>query len=507
MDPSDNGHFQPAIEPPAHRDVASGAPGDEVGLKAFLGLIRRRWLLILLPLIAVPAVAVALSANQEKRYTASATMLFQDSRGTQLASNDPTREAATNVRLLEVGVVKDRVDRRLGQKLADTTTGVAPEGDSNLVTVKTVGPTPERAALAANAFANEFIKVRQGLSLQTIRTQQAQVRRGIARADRKDAITLTRRLRQLKLSEATVAPDVSVVRAATPPSSASSPKPLRNGVIGLFAGLLLGLGLAALRDRLDLRVRDPRFFEQAVGRPILARIPRSRALHRPPGSVLPAVEEQAFYNLRANLDWAMNGNRRSIMVTSAEAGEGKTTVAWNLACAVARTPMQVLLIEGDLRRPALSSRLGAAEAQGLTEVLSGRAEASQVIRQVPLPHSTPTDSARAPMVDVLFAGAAVSDPTALFQSQAMTTILEELVARYDLVVIDTPPTSIASDVVPLVSQVGGVLVITRLAKSRSSSIVEFSDLMRRLHAPTLGVVVNSSELPRETYRYHYAGRV
>jgi capsular exopolysaccharide synthesis family protein len=501
-----NGRQPDALQTPAD------SPDDgRAGPRAFLDFVRRRWLLILIPVIVVPAAALAFSLRQAEEYTANASLLFQDSGGSTLASDDPTREAATNVKLLEVGVLKERVERKYGPAIAGADIKVVAEEDSNLVTMEAVASSPETASRAANAYAREYAAYRRDIVRQDLQSKDERLADQIAglpatKRGRQDRRTLVRRLRRLRLAEGNVATDVRVVRTATPPASPSAPKPMRNTLIGLFAGLLIGLGIAALRERMDLRIRDARFFEAAVGRPILARIPRSRALRRSPTRLhLPPAEGQAFANLRANLTWAINGHKPAIAVTSAEPGEGKTTVVWNLACAMASPHNRVIVVEADLRRPALSNSLGGSS-PGLSEVLEGRATLAEAIRELNIPRAAGNGNGKATKVDALFAGGPASDPTALIESDRMRDVLDALVAHYDMVLIDTPPTSVASDVVPLIGRVGGVLVVGRLAKSRSSAVAEFGDEMRRLGAPTLGVVVNSCELPRETYRYYYSGR-
>jgi polysaccharide biosynthesis transport protein len=484
--------------PPANRQP------QEAGLRSFGRLVRRRWRAILVPVIVVPAAAFAFSSSQDDRYSATTSLLFRDSAGDELASSDPAREATTNVRLLELGVLEDRIQQRVPNFDRDDIE-IASEAESNLVTVTAEAPTGEQAALLANLFAREYIAFRQQSIERSVQRRERRVRALIAATDSKTRTrALTRRLRQLQVDEDVAEADVRQVERAGVPSAPTSPRPVRDALIGLGLGLLLGLATAVVRERLDLRVRDPKRFEDIFGRPILGKIPRSRALR---GSLakgnLPPVEGQAFRDLRANLHYTMgNGRGHSLVVTSAQAGEGKTTVAWHLACAAVGARARVLVIEADLRRPALSARLGSTTAPGLTEFLEGRATLEQATRQVPVP-GTQNGNNRPRTVDVLFAGLGSSDPTGLLESKRMTWLLEHVVTTYDFVVIDTPPTAVASDAVPIFSQAGGVIIVGRLARSRHQAIGELSEQLHRLNAPTLGVVVNSSEVSRDTQRYYY----
>ena len=473
----------------------------------FLRLLWRRKLLIAIPLIVVPAAALSFSLEQEKKYTASASLIFRDSgSGAQpLVSDDPEREAATNVRLLQGDLVRQRVERALGGSIGGTV-DVIPEGESNLVTVEATATDPDRAARIANTYAAEYTAFRRGNARRELRQEQQQVRRELAALPKGPAaaperLALRRRVARL----AVAAPKAGAVRqvgSATPPSSASSPHPVRNTLLGALVGLIVGLVLAGARDRLDRRIRDPHELESVFARPIIGRIPKSRALakRRPGAHGLPPAEAEAFHSLRANLLYfAADRGARSVLVTSAEPGEGKTTIAWNLACAASSPSARVLLIEGDLRRPTLARSLGAGDASGLTEFLEGKAPLADVVREVVVA-SLDHGSDKPRTVHLILAGSSPPNPLDLIDSERMRDLLKTLPETYDLVVIDTPPTSTTADAIPLLSQVGGVIVVGRLAKSDYDSATELSELLTRLDAPTFGVVVNSDE-PRSYYYY------
>ncbi len=475
----------------------------------FLRLLWRRKLLIAIPLIVVPAAALIFSLEQEKKYTASASLLFRDSgSGAQpLVSEDPEREAATNVRLLQGELVRQRVERALGGSIGGTVS-VIPEGESNLVTLEATAGDPDRAARIANTYAAEYTAFRRENARRELRQDQRQARRELAalpkgRAAAPERLALRQRLARL----AVAVPQGSVrqVGSAAPPSSASSPNPVRNTLLGALVGLILGLVLAGARDRLDRRIRDPHELESVFARPIIGRIPKSRALgkrRRRGVHGLPPAEAEAFHALRANLlHFSADRSVRSVLVTSAEPGEGKTTIAWNLACAASSPDARVILIESDLRRPTLARSLGAADAPGLTELLEGKAALAEVVREVAVA-SLDHGSEKPRTVHLILAGASPASPLDLLDSERMRELLRKLPESYDLVVIDTPPTSTTADAIPLLSQVSGVIVVGRLAKSDYDSASELSELLTRVGAPTFGVVVNSDE-PRS---YYYRAR-
>ena len=178
---------------------------------------------------------------------------------------------------------------------------------------------------------------------------------------------------------------VRQVQRAEVPSSAVSPDPVRNTVIGAILGLALGIGFAIWLERRDQRMRDPRDLEAAFGQPILGRIPQSRKLAKssPGTGALASPEEEAFRTLRANLRHVLEeGSARSVLVTSANPGEGKTTVAWNLARAEAASGAKVLMVEADLRRPVLARSLGAVGAPGLSQLLTAEGRLEDSIQSI-----------------------------------------------------------------------------------------------------------------------------
>jgi polysaccharide biosynthesis transport protein len=491
-------------QPTRIRALAGAEPS---GLQVFLRLLWRRKFLIALPVIVVAAAAFFFSREQEPKYTASASLIFRDSGpGAQpLVSAEPEREAATNVRLLQGDLVERRVARALGGSIGGTVSVVA-EGDSNVITVKATATDPERAARIANTYAREYTEFRRESARRELREEQRETRRELAALDdipagTTDELTLQRerfalRRRLAELAGATPRADaIRPVGLAQPPSSASSPNSVRNTVLGALVGLILGLVLAGARDRLDRRIRDPQELESVFERPIIGRIPKSRALgkRRKAADALPRAEAEAFHSLRANLLYfGADHEHRSVLVTSAEPKEGKTTIAWNLACAASSPGSRVMLIEGDLRRPTLARSIGVGDAQGLTEFLEGEASLDEVVREVAVP-SLNHGSDEPRTVSVILAGEPPANPLDLLDSERMRELLRTLSETYDLVVIDTPPTSTTADAIPLLSQVGGVIVVGRLAKSGYDSASELSELLTRLQAPTFGVVVNSDE--------------
>lgn len=472
-----------------------------------LAIARRNLLLLVICLVTVPAVALGYSLLQTKQYTASASLLF----GTQSlesrlfgveSNNDPQREAATNVKLVSVDQVSVRTAQALDQPGLTASdvrdaVSVTPEGESDLIAIEATDESPELATRLANSFAGQYIafsreeeraKVERALSLVEAKLDELRP----FEAEGSAGEVLTRRARQLEALAALQTGKAELAQPATVPSSPSSPRTTRNVALGILLGLLLGIGLALGREQFDRRLRDLEDVEEILRLPILGTIPRSRAiLDRGAGAELAptGAEGEAFRMLRASLHY-FNVDRTvtSIVVTSAAPQDGKTTVAWNLALSEARAGTKVLYIEADLRRPTVATSLGLSDHDGLSLVLAGISQPTAALRNS---HG----------LDLLTAGPLPPNPAELIESQRMTELLQWAEGEYERVVIDTPPSALVADAVPLFSQVGGIVVVVRLQKSPREPVEQLHDQLVNTGAPVLGIVVNGVEGPTDTSYY------
>lgn len=473
---------------------------------AVLRMLRRRIRVVVICALLVPLAAVAFSVSQQKEYAATASLLFRDPQLDQklfgstvfAPSNDPAREAATNAKLVSLDVVAARTSKALhGRMSASAISGeisVEPAGQSDVVSITATDPDPAFAARLANSFAQQFIAFRRDADRSKIASAQQLVQQQIDRLDPRSrdgrqGSALRARDEQLRILAALQTGNAELVQPATTPAAPSSPKPVRNGIIGLLLGLIMGVGLALLLERIDRRLKDSKEVSDLFGRPVIGVIPESRELSRAEQRFddLPTNEAEPMRMLRANLRY-FNVDREihSVLVTSAAPGEGKSTVAKHLASAAANTGERVLLLEADLRRPTLKTRMRLAGNAGLSQVLAGTRTLSEAIETVSL-----DGSAESRTLDVLASGPLPPNPTDLIESERMRQVLGAVSERYDLVVIDTPPTSVVSDAIPLVKSSDGVLVVSRLGKTTRDSLAHLRDQLNNLGAYVLGVVVNS----------------
>jgi capsular exopolysaccharide synthesis family protein len=267
--------------------------------------------------------------------------------------------------------------------------------------------------------------------------------------------------------------------------------------------MFLAVGAAFLLERMDRRLRDREEVAETFGRPIIGVIPRSRAFSRSgKGSSLPGRDMEAFLLLRANLRYFnVTHKLSSVLVTSAAPGDGKSTISKHLAIATVLAEGRALLIEADMRHPVLRDEFGISPRRGLSNVLAGEVPLALAVESIPLDGHA--GQSEAPTLDVLFAGPIPPNPTDLIESDRMRRLIAEAESAYDLVVIDTPPTSIVSDAIPLVGTVDGVIVVSRLGRSTRDASRHLRDQLVNLGAPVLGVVVNDARVAGSYYSYGY----
>lgn len=451
---------------------------------AFLFILRQRAALIVCCGVVAAVLAIMFSLVQPVRYEASADLLFERSNleAAVLGSSPdesqtaPERVAATNLELASLQVVAENARRRLGTSLTvrqlQDRISIQPKGQADIVTITASAPTREEAVRIANTFAEEVVAFRQ-------RAAQEQVQRAI------DALTLSQgsdpsvtergaeRLEQLRAIKEVEAGDVTIVQRAVPPREASSPRPLRNTVIGGFLGLLLGVFVALLFHRIDPRVRDSEEIVRIVGAPALARVPDSRQAR--PGQVFEALQF-----LRANLQLRdPRRETRVVVVTSPEPGDGKTTIAGGLAEALALAGERVVAIDCDLRDPALHQRLEVEPAAGLTNALLEPGSADDVL----------VDSPLGPRV--MTAGTTALDPLVTVSALArLPDLLSEVRELANYVILDTPPISAAADASTVASIADGVILVVDRVRTRRDALVAAREQLAHARVRVLGVVIN-----------------
>jgi polysaccharide biosynthesis transport protein len=299
-----------------------------------------------------------------------------------------------------------------------------------------------------------------------------------------------------------------IIEPADQPSSPVSPNHTMNGAFGLVAGLGIGIGLAFLRDRLSGRLRSPEWVEAYLEAPVLGAIPRVPGWRRRKEAFLvsavqwrsPAAE--AYRILRTNVLSAASGlDAKSIVVTSAYSGEGKSATVANLGMVLALAGKDVTLVSADLRRPRLHEFFNREEHMGLIDLLGGRTTLRQALQEVAVPtHGFDTSMAS---LRLLSSGNVTEDPGELLTSTTMAKILAEIERLSDIVLIDVPPVLPITDALVVAEVTKHVLLVIGPKASTRPAITSARQQLDRVGARILGGVLNGPDPSMERTSYSY----
>ncbi|HEV3001019.1 MAG TPA: polysaccharide biosynthesis tyrosine autokinase [Solirubrobacteraceae bacterium] len=487
-------------------------PSRAATLRRGLAVVRRRLLTIAAAVVLVPAIAYAVSKAQDPVYEGRATVLatFKDpaagvTEDDTFNRDDAQRFAATQAGIARTPALADRVARSLGggatggDVLDDS--AVAPRTGTDLIDFALRDGDRGRALRGAEAYAREFVAYRGELERQALDRAadelRARLRELEARGLRDSSVYRELAERRRRVRTQAALPDASVQFVSREDEATTvSPRTARNVALGLALGLLLGLALAFLREALDTRVRSGDEVVDALGLPVLGRVPKPGRRRRGRrsgrgGAGRPVVleapegrEAEAFRKIRTNLSFAaLDEPFRTVQVVSATAGEGKTTTAANLAAALARGGQRVVLVDLDLRQPALGAAFGLSGA-GIADVLAGDGRVEDALVEVPVDGGS---------LEVLAAGSAARGGSELLASAPVRDALEPLAERADVVVVDGPPWVESGDGPALSAHVDALLVVVRLGEARRDEVAELRKALAASPARKIGVVLTGIE--------------
>jgi polysaccharide biosynthesis transport protein len=500
-------------------------------LRDYLRILRTRIWVILLVASVVPAGAVLFSLQQEKLYQASSDVLVKHRNlaatlsGFPEAYEDPARFVQTQVDLARVPTVAQRaldVTQLAGRGASDllANSSVTANQGSDLLTFRVRDRDPNLAAVLATGYARAFTGYRRQLDTQAVEQARKELEKRIREVGRPQStrstqyetyISLVERRDQLKTMEALQTSNAEVVREAGRAVQVR-PKPVQAGVLGAGLGLMLGLALAFLWHALDTRLRSADDVGHALGLTLLGRLPTPpRRFRRRRGIATLADPHgafaEAFRLLRTNLEFVnLEHGARSIMFTSAIPGEGKSTTVANVATAFARAGRRVVLVDLDLRRPALDEFFGLDGRPGLTDVVLGEASLDDALTSVVVTEQEHRGSAEngagsfGPALEVLCAGSLPPNPGEFVAHRVVGELLLELRKRADLVVVDAPPLLHVGDAVVLSAVVDGMVVVTRLDHARRHTMREMRRVLDASPAGKLGFVLTGVS-PDDEYGY------
>jgi receptor protein-tyrosine kinase len=444
-----------------------------VELRDYLKVVRRRWRVIVTSMLVVVAIAAIVTFRTTPEYQSSSRLF--------VSTTEQSTSDAYQGGLFSIQRVSSYADLVNGQELAkrviddlklnmepaelskEISATVVP--DTVILEISATDPDPRRAQTICRTVAQELSEF-----VSDLETPPGQTNAPIK---------------------------ASIVDSANLPETPISPQPLRNLGLALVLGLLLGVGLAVIRELLDTTVKGHDDISQITDTPVLGGILFDSDAPKQPlltdlSPHSPRVE--AFRILRTNLQFVdVDRKMKVFVVTSSVPGEGKTSTASNTALALQTAGQRTLLIDGDMRRPQLAKLFSLEGTVGLTSILLGRISLDEAVQE----H-------RPSGLSVLTSGTLPPNPAELLQSDAMRHLLIEARVEYDMIVIDAPPLLPVTDAALIASQADGAVVVVRQGKTTRDQFRHSIERLNAVGARALGVTLNMVAVRgRKGYGYGY----
>ncbi len=383
---------------------SNGTP-ERADVREYLRPLLRRWWLVAGLAIAVAAISYVHFDSKPPSYTTSTNLLIQPTSANSVLTGqinfggDPERVANNQATLVQSKTVAERVAKELGfrgdPRALLGAVSVRPVETTDFIQITATAGNPQAAASIANGFAKAYKEVNAAEAKREADSAAKTARKQLAEMtpDTRQYEQLSDKIERLEVLRDLPSANVRQLDPAVPPAASERADPVRNAIFGFIVALLVGAGAAYALESLDRRIRRSTDVEPLYDSPVLTELPHAR---EPVSSIdgrlaLPRVLTEGFRALRTNLQLKSSleprlggEGLRTILVASAVAGEGKSTVVRNLAIAYREAGVNVAVIDADLRKPSLSRMMVEDTVPGLLEVLTGAVDLDQAMRQVEL---------------------------------------------------------------------------------------------------------------------------
>jgi capsular exopolysaccharide synthesis family protein len=496
-------------------------------LKNYIDIILRRKWVIVITVIVTMAVVAAGTWVIKPSYTATVTLRIATASVSSSYQDFQYADRLINtyVIIATSQPLLDELDKQLNLNQPPKIS-VQAVSNTELITISVEDPDPNLVVAAANTLGN--ILISQGSEFysgsgtspsQTLKIQVDQAEADLNQArisynqhlvatppdpasiatagkqvDTQQQIysTLITQYEQLRVKEAVQANLISVVTPANIPQAPSKPnKPLNLG-LGLVVSLVAGLGLVLLFENLDTTLFSSEQILAVARLPLLGSILQESKKNR---QQIPLDErsynKEAFFRLRTTLLKTIEEtSSKTLMITSALQGEGKSTIACSLAYLLSQSTKKIVLVDGDFRLSAVHRIFDLRNEVGLSDYLLGRAEVEEIMQPTIYPG-----------LSIITGGRSTNEPVNLLGSNRMKVLLQELQRQFDIVIFDSPSVLAVTDPCIIAPQVDGVLLVVKRAFIGKEKLEAAIEQLTNVKAKLLGLVINGENISENYYQY------
>ena len=497
----------------------------------------RKWIIIQAVIVITGAVA-AFSFLQSPVYIATSKVMVTEKAVTNLFGqmSFPWRSynssIETQMQLVKsppiAEMVKDTLKLPTDSETLLNQIQVEQVGETSLIKIHAQDNNPRKAASIANAFALSYVEWSQSSSQQESRTLRKELS-GEIRDTREDILNIGKKMDQkaegepvsedeklqldlatkfyamlaeknqeLKINERLQSNNINLVAAATIPSAPISPTPVRNGILALVIGLIFGCSLALFIEYIDNTVKSPDDVDKYFRLPLLGQIPvEIKSVDSSERRIVSHIYAksngaEAYRALRTNIQYLnYDQSTQCMIITSGSPEEGKTTVLSNLAATLAQAGKKVIVVCGDLRRPAVHKIFDISNTIGLSDILAGNATFEDAL------HDCEIENLR-----VLPSGSLPPNPSELLGSEQMKSVISRARAEADIVLIDTPPALAVTDCAVIAPYTDGIMLVASSGRTTREIAKQVKKRLQSINARMLGVVLNNV-VPGKSYSYYY----